>query len=71
MAGKDEKKKKENAIRRFFRETSGELRKVTWPTRQEATNLTIIVLIVMVAMSVFLWLVDLGATKLLALAVGS
>jgi len=71
VAGKDEKKKKENAIRRFFRETSGELRKVTWPTRQEATNLTIIVLIVMVAMSVFLWLVDLGATKLLALAVGS
>ena len=71
MAGKDEKKKKENAIRRFFRETSGELRKVTWPTRQEATNLTIIVLIVMVAMSVFLWLVDLGATELLALAIGS
>ena len=71
MAGKDEKKKKENAIRRFFRETSGELRKVTWPTRQEATNLTIIVLIVMVTMSVFLWLVDLGATELLALAIGS
>jgi preprotein translocase subunit SecE len=71
VAGKDDKKKKENAIRRFFRETSGELRKVTWPTRQEATNLTIIVLIVMVAMSVFLWLVDLGATELLALAIGS
>ncbi len=71
MAGKDEKKKKENAIRRFFRETSGELKKVTWPTRQEATNLTVIVLIVMVAMSIFLWLVDLGATELLALAIGS
>jgi preprotein translocase subunit SecE len=71
VAGKDEKKKKENAIRRFFRETSGELKKVTWPTRQEATNLTVIVLIVMVAMSIFLWLVDLGATELLALAIGS
>ncbi len=71
MAGKDEKRKKENAIRRFFRETSGELKKVTWPTRQEAWNLTKIVLIVMVLMSVFLWLVDLGSTKLLALAVGS
>ena len=71
MAGKDEKKKKENRIRRFFRETTGELRKVTWPTRQEATNLTIIVLIVMVAMSIFLWLVDLGATELLALAIGA
>jgi len=71
VAGKDEKRKKENAIRRFFRETSGELKKVTWPTRQEAWNLTKIVLIVMVLMSVFLWLVDLGSTKLLALAVGS
>jgi preprotein translocase subunit SecE len=71
VAGKEEKKKKENAIRRFFRETSGELKKVTWPTRQEATNLTIIVLIVMVVMSIFLWLVDLGATELLALAIGS
>jgi len=71
VAGKDEKKKKENRIRRFFRETTGELRKVTWPTRQEATNLTIIVLIVMVAMSIFLWLVDLGATELLALAIGA
>ena len=29
-----------NCIQRYFSETIGELRKVTWPTRKEATNLT-------------------------------
>jgi preprotein translocase subunit SecE len=71
VAGKDEKTKRENALARFWRETVGELRKVTWPTRQEATNLTIIVLIVMAGMSIFLFLVDKLATYLLALALGA
>jgi preprotein translocase subunit SecE len=43
-----------NAVQRYFNETIGELRKVTWPTRKEATNLTIVVLIVMGSMSIFL-----------------
>jgi len=71
VAGKDEKTKRENALARFWRETVGELRKVTWPTRQEATNLTIIVLIVMAGMSIFLFLVDKLATYLLALVLGA
>ncbi len=56
MAGKKEKEKekKPNAIQRWWRETVGELRKVTWPTLQEAWRLTVIVLIVMVAMSAVL-----------------
>lgn len=73
MAGKDEKKKvakKPNAISRFVRETVGELRKVSWPTRQEAINLTIIVLIVMVATSIFLYAVDIMAARVLTLMVG-
>jgi preprotein translocase subunit SecE len=73
LAGKDEKKKvakKPNAISRFVRETVGELRKVSWPTRQEAINLTIIVLIVMVATSIFLYAVDIMAARVLTLMVG-
>lgn len=73
MAGKDEKKKvakKPNAIARFVRETVGELRKVSWPSRQEAINLTIIVLIVMVITSLFLYTVDILGARLLTLAVG-
>ena len=73
MAGKKVKKKtakKPNAITRFVRETVGELRKVSWPSRQEAINLTIIVMIVMVLTSIFLYGVDLVGARLLTLAIG-
>jgi preprotein translocase subunit SecE len=41
-------------VQRFFQETLGELRKVSWPTRQEAIRLTQIVLIVIVVMALLL-----------------
>ena len=52
------RRRKENAIVRYFRQTWAELHKVHWPTRQEASNLTLIVLAVTVAMSAFLGVVD-------------
>jgi preprotein translocase subunit SecE len=52
------KSKKENAIVRYLRETRAELRKVHWPTRQEALNLTRVVLVVTVSMAFFLGLLD-------------
>ncbi len=45
---------RENRISQFFRETVAELRKVNWPTREEATNLTLVVVVTIVMMSVFL-----------------
>ena len=61
MAGQVERKVKQpNAIQKFWRETIGELRKVSWPTPQEALNLTKIVLIVLVVMAAFLGLLDYG-----------
>lgn len=60
-------KRQPNRIQRYFRETIGELRKVNWPTRQEATNLTIIVLIVTFSMSAVLGLLDFIYTRLIAL----
>ena len=71
MAGKEEKNKRESGIARWWRETVGELRKVSWPTRQEALRLTVIVVVVMVAMGIILFAVDSIATALLRLAVGS
>jgi preprotein translocase subunit SecE len=71
VAGKDEKKKRENVIQRFFRETIGELRKVTWPTWTEARNLTLVVIVVLVIMALFLDFIDSAATGLIALLVGS
>ena len=70
MAAKGEKSKGENRVQRFFRETMGELRRVTWPTWLEARNLTVVVIIVLVAMAIFLWLVDISATKILSLVIG-
>ena len=65
-----EKAKKQNAIQRYFNETTGELRKVSWPTWSEARQLTILVIIVMIGMGVLLGLVDLLGTKLINLALG-
>jgi len=71
VAAKGEKSKGENRVQRFFRETMGELRRVTWPTWLEARNLTVVVIIVLVAMAIFLWLVDISATKILSLVIGA
>lgn len=48
-----------NAIQRYMRETIAELRKVSWPTRQEALALTRIVIIVMVITAAILGSLDL------------
>ncbi len=70
MAAKKESRK-QNAIQRFTRETVGELRKVSWPTRQEAWQLTLVVLVVLVIMAIFLGvLVDGIAGQLLNLLLG-
>ena len=59
------KAKKPNAIKRLWRETLGELRKVTWPTPREAWKLTRVVLVVMFLMSAFLGLMDFVFSKLI------
>ena len=51
-------RKKDNAVVRYYRETVGELRKVSWPTREEAINLTTITLVVIVVMSAFFGSLD-------------
>jgi preprotein translocase subunit SecE len=58
VAKKSTSRKQPNAVQRFYRETIGELRKVSWPTREEAINLTTITLIVIVVMSAFLGSLD-------------
>ena len=49
------------------RETTGELRKVSWPTWPEARRLTLLVLLVMVVVGLFLAGVDALAAELLTL----
>jgi preprotein translocase subunit SecE len=66
VADKDERKK-ENRFQRFFRETMGELRKVSWPTIKDARKLTGIVLLVLFAMALVLGILDYGFSELMSL----
>ena len=42
----------------FLRETRIELRKVVWPTREETSKTTGIILIAVVIVAIFLWIID-------------
>jgi len=64
------KSKKANPVSAYFRETAGELRKVTWPTWREARQLTGLVLLVMAIVGIILWLGDLGAESLIKVLLG-
>ncbi|GJQ52312.1 MAG: hypothetical protein HKUEN02_11590 [Anaerolineaceae bacterium] len=61
---------KPNPVTALFRETAGELRKVSWPTWPEVLHLSWIVLVVMFIMGVILGLTDGGAREVLNLVLG-
>ena len=50
--------KKDNFIVKYFKDTRAELRKVSWPTRQEALNLTLIVVAFTIFMAALLGIID-------------
>lgn len=52
----------------FITNIIAELKKVTWPSRQEAIRLTIMVLIVCIVAGIFLGLADFGFTNLVEYA---
>jgi preprotein translocase subunit SecE len=71
LAEKEKKvKNSENAVQRYIRETTGELRKVNWPTWPEARHLTQLVLVVMVVVGIFLASIDYFAGELVNLVLG-
>jgi len=41
--------------REFFRDTSAEMKKVTWPNRNEVVGTTVVVLVATVIFAVYLW----------------
>jgi preprotein translocase subunit SecE len=69
MARSAAKRKKGNFVTRFLRETRSELKKVVWPSRREAINMTGIVLAVTLIVAAGLGMVDWLFTKLFALLV--
>ncbi len=59
-----------NPVTRFIAESYIELRKVTWPTWNEAWNWTLIVIAMSAVVAIILAVADLGLTKLLTWVVG-
>lgn len=49
----------------FLIETEGELKKVAWPARKEYLGSSVVVILVIVVISVFLHVVDIGLSKLM------
>jgi preprotein translocase subunit SecE len=50
-------------IREFVQEVLAEFRKVTWPSRQELVNSTVVVIVVTVVLAVFLGAVDIALAR--------
>ncbi len=51
-------KKKRITVKQFLTEVQAEMKKVTWPTRQEVTSYTVVVLIVTTFVGAFVWGLD-------------
>jgi len=60
----------ESGLRRFYRDIRSELRKVVWPTREHAINLTLIVCVVSAAVGAFLGGLDLLFAELFKVLLG-
>lgn len=43
------------STREFFRDTAGEMKKVTWPTRNEVVGTTVVVIVSTLVFALFLW----------------
>ncbi len=52
-------------IRRFIEESIAELKKVTWPTREQVRNLTVLVFVVSAAVGVYIAFFDFVWTQVL------
>lgn len=45
-------------IGKWFRELKSEIKKIVWPTRQQTTNNTVVVIAAIAVVGVFIWVLD-------------
>jgi preprotein translocase subunit SecE len=58
-------------LRRFIDEAWSELKKVSWPTREQVRNLTVLVFVVSFAVGVYITVLDVGFSQIVARLVGA
>ncbi len=59
-----QQKKQRTSARQFLKEVRQELKKVIWPTRQELTTYTIVVLVTVIVMTSYVFGLDVVFSKL-------
>lgn len=52
--------KQKDKITKFFREYKSELKKVTWPTKKQVFDNTVLTIAFVAIIGVFIWLLDTG-----------
>ena len=52
------KKKKQSKIVKWFRDMKSELKKVTWPSKKQVINNSLVVIVVEIAAAIVLWVFD-------------
>ena len=58
-----------NKIVTYVKEAREELKKVTWPDRDEVTSFTMVVIVSVIIVSLFLWFVDSALMSLIKLVI--
>ncbi len=53
----------------FFNDVVKEMKKVTWPTKEELKESTIIVIVVCIIIAAFTWLIDMAITQIIKLLI--
>ena len=54
----EKKKKKQSKIVKWFRDMKSELKKVTWPSKKQVINNSLVVIVVEIAAAIVLWVFD-------------
>jgi preprotein translocase subunit SecE len=57
-------------VRKFFKEVSNELKKVSWPTRQETISSTVVVIVLVFMVSLYLGIIDVILARFIGLFIG-
>ncbi len=70
MAETNVTKKNKGSIKKFFVECKAELKKVTWPTKEQLIHNTGIIIVFIAIFTVILSLLDVGFAKLFQLLTG-
>jgi preprotein translocase subunit SecE len=55
-----------NKLIQFLKEVRTELKRVSWPNREQVINSTAVVLVTVVVVATFLWVVDIGLQGLIS-----